>query len=247
LFPGLFHGNKEFMPNRSIPHETDRTRLRNDVLVCIVCSRKSAFFFADIEGLSYHRCITCHAIFMNPAQRLSPGEEYQHYCQHQNDPADTAYRRFLSKLVEPLLQRLPPRANGLDYGCGQGPALAAMLREAGHKAALYDPCFFPDTEPLNGLYDFIACTETIEHFYRPNEEFTRFDRMLRPGGWLALMTCFLTDDERFASWHYRREATHVVFYREATLRHIADRFGWTCEIPVKDVALMQKPPVSIFA
>ena len=246
LFPGLFHGNKEFMLNRTIPYETDLARLRNDVLVCIVCGGRSAVFFADIEGLSYRRCTICRAIFMHPDQRLSPGEEYQRYCQHQNDPADTAYRRFLSKLAEPLLQRLPPQASGLDYGCGPGPALAAMLREAGHKTTPYDPYFFPDPEPLNGLYDFITCTETIEHFYRPAEEFARFDRMLRPGGWLALMTCFLTDDQRFASWHYRRDPTHVVFYREATLRHIAGRFGWTCEIPVKDVALMQKPPVSIF-
>mgnify|MGYP006188182119 CR=1 FL=1 len=28
-----------------------------------------------------------------------------------------------------LLARLAPRSSGLDYGCGPGPALAAMLRE----------------------------------------------------------------------------------------------------------------------
>ncbi len=28
---------------------------------------------------------------------------------------------------------------------------------------------------------------------------------------------------------------------ETTLRHIARRFHWRCEIPLKDVALMQKP------
>jgi len=65
--------------------------------------------------------------------------------------------------------------------------------------------------------------------------------MLHPGGWLALMTCFQTDDARFANWHYRRDPTHVVFYREATFRHIARLLGWQCEIPCKDVVLMQKP------
>jgi cyclopropane fatty-acyl-phospholipid synthase-like methyltransferase len=106
---------------------------------------------------------------------------------------------------------------------------------------LFDPLFFPAREALEDVYDFITCTETIEHFHRPAEEFARFDRMLRPGGWLALMTCFQTDDDRFAQWHYRRDPTHVVFFREATLRHIARRFGWACDIPVKDVALMRKP------
>jgi hypothetical protein len=47
-------------------------------------------------------------------------------------------------------------------------------------------------------------------------------------------------DKAHLTWHYRRDPTHVVFFREMTLRHIAQRFGWTCEIPIKDVALMQK-------
>lgn len=116
-----------------------------------------------------------------------------------------------------------------------------MLREAGHHVRLFDPLFFPDPEPLEDLYDFIVCAEVIEHFHRPAEEFARLDRMLLPGGWLALMTCFQTDDDRFEAWHYRRDPTHVVFFREATLRYIARRFRWSCVIPIKDVALMQKP------
>ncbi|MEK9660939.1 MAG: class I SAM-dependent methyltransferase, partial [Alphaproteobacteria bacterium] len=128
-----------------------------------------------------------------------------------------------------------------DYGCGAAPALAAMLGEAGHRVALYDPLFRPDRAALARRYDFIACSETAEHFHDPAGEFARFDAMLRPGGWLAIMTCFQTDDARFAGWHYRRDPTHVVFYREATFRHLAVHHGWICEIPCKDVALMRKP------
>ncbi len=208
---------------------------------CIVCGAFAANHFACLGGRSYRRCDTCQATFLDPAQRVTPEEEYARYCQHRNQPGDEKYRRFLSKLADPLLKRLAPRANGLDYGCGPGPALAGMLREAGHRMNLFDPYFHPDPKPLDDPYDFITCTETIEHFHLPAGEFSRFDRMLRPGGWLAVMTCFLTDDVRFASWHYRRDPTHVVFYREATLAHIARGFGWTCEIPVRDVALMQKP------
>ena len=208
---------------------------------CIVCGTFSTNFFACVDGASYRRCSVCHATFLNPAQRLSIEEERRRYRLHRNDPSDKNYRRFLSKLAGPLLLRLSPQAKGLDYGCGPGPALACMLREAGHRMRLFDPLFFPDSEPLKDLYDFITCTETIEHFHRPAEEFARFDRMLRPGGWLALMTCFQTDDESFAAWHYRRDPTHVVFFRETTLRHIARRFRWTCEIPIKNVALMLKP------
>jgi hypothetical protein len=54
------------------------------------------------------------------------------------------------------------------------------------------------------------------------------------------MTCFQTDDLKFANWYYRQDPTHVVFYREETFKYIASRFGWHCEIPAKDVVLMQK-------
>ncbi len=210
-------------------------------LNCSVCSAPETHPFININGREYRRCTHCMATILNPAQWLSPEMEYAQYIEHENSPTDGGYRKFLSKLTTPLLKKLAPGQTGLDYGCGPGPVLAQMLSETGHNVSLFDPFFSPDQNVLDKNYDFIACTETIEHFHRPAEEFTRLDQMLRPGGWLAIMTCFQTDDSRFSSWHYRRDPTHVVFYRETTLRHIAKIYGWFCEIPVKDVALMQKP------
>jgi SAM-dependent methyltransferase len=207
---------------------------------CPVCRAVSTRHFLTVDGRGYLRCPHCEARFLEPSQRLSQQDEYLHYLNHENDVHDPGYRRFLSKLADPLLERLGQRSHGLDYGCGPGPALAQMLREAGHDVALYDPYFHPDPEPLSRTYDFITCTEAAEHFHRPAEEFDRLDRMLRPGGWLAVMTCFQTEDDRFTGWHYRKDPTHVVFYREATLRRLAALHGWSCEIPVKDVALMRK-------
>ncbi|WP_382328301.1 class I SAM-dependent methyltransferase [Hydrogenophaga sp. UC242_50] len=146
------------------------------------------------------------------------------------------------RCAAPLLQRLAPGCSGLDYGCGPGPVLADLLREAGHTVALYDPFFHPDTGALATPHDFITCTEVAEHFHDPAAEFRRLDALLRPGGWLALMTRFQTDDARFAQWHYRRDPTHVVFYREATLRWLARHHGWHCEVPGANVVLMQKRP-----
>ncbi|MBW6507565.1 MAG: class I SAM-dependent methyltransferase [Rhodobacteraceae bacterium] len=208
---------------------------------CPVCdaSRPEPFIVAD--GRDYWRCASCEARFLAPAQRPSRDEEYAHYLHHENDPGDPRYRRFLSKLAEPLLARLAPRSRGLDYGCGPGPALAAMLREAGHEVALYDPFFAPDPSPLAETYDFVTCTEVAEHFHHPSAEFARLCALVRPGGWLAVMTCFQTDDARFADWHYRKDPTHVVFYREQTFRHLARSWGWRCEVPAKDVVLMQRP------
>lgn len=209
---------------------------------CPVCRGHRPLPFCSIDGRHYWRCDVCGARFLDPRQRPSREDEYRHYLHHENDPGDPRYRRFLSKLADPLLERLSPGLSGLDYGCGPGPALAVMLRDAGHRMELFDPCFVAAPEPFRKSYDFITCTEVVEHFHRPAREFDRLDRMLRPNGWLAIMTCFQTEDQKFADWHYRRDPTHVVFYREETFRYIAQQRGWICEIPVKDVALMRKPP-----
>lgn len=206
---------------------------------CPVCHGRGCARFGQYDGVTYHRCARCAATFRDRQQLLPPAEEHAHYMHHENDVDDPGYRRFLSRLANPLLDRLAPGARGLDYGCGPGPALAAMLGEAGHEVALFDPFFAPDPAVLSRTYDFITCTEVAEHFHTPAEEFDRMGAMLRPGGWLAVMTCFQTEDAAFANWHYRKDPTHVVFYRAETMRHIARARGWRCEIPSKDVALFQ--------
>lgn len=210
---------------------------------CPVCRNLSCFVrrFVEVEARLYWRCDECLATFLTPTQYCSPAQELATYTQHNNDVKDLGYRRFLSKIVVPLLSKLAVGAAGLDYGCGPGPALAAMMEENGHGCQLYDPLFFPDTSVLNACYDYVTCTEAAEHFHQPAAEFDRMGAALKPGGWLAVMTCFQTDDARFASWHYRRDPTHVVFYRRETLQHMAQQRGWQYEFPCKDVVLMQKP------
>lgn len=178
---------------------------------------------------------------MAASDRPSPQEERAHYAHHQNDPNDARYRRFLSRVSEPLAPRLRPGGVGLDFGCGPGPTLSVMLREQGFDIRDYDPYFVPDDLALQSTYDFITCTETIEHFHCPADEFERLDRLLRPGGWLAVMTEILDTDERFPTWWYVRDPTHVSFYRHDTMRWIARRRGWQTHQPSKNVVFFLKP------
>lgn len=208
---------------------------------CLVCEQPACRRFACVDTRWYWRCDACEATFLDPASHPSREQELAEYLLHQNHPADAGYRHYLQPLIQPLLQHLSPASRGLDYGCGPGSALAAVLREAGHDVVLYDPFFHCDRTPLDDRYDFVVCAEVVEHFHRPHEEFSKLDKLLRPGGVLGLMTRFLTDQTDFAQWHYRRDPTHVVFYREPTLRQMAQRFGWRCEIPCVNVALLTKP------
>ena len=100
--------------------------------------------------------------------------------------------------------------------------------------------FFPNKDLLNKQYKFVTCTETVEHFFDPYNEFTLLDKLLLNGGWLGVMTCFLTDDSQLDNWYYRKDPTHVVFYARETFEIIAEQRDWTCEIPTKDIVLFCK-------
>lgn len=209
---------------------------------CPVCRSPTVSVFCELDGKVYGRCGTCEATLLAPVHHPNQQEELGQYLLHENHVEDPAYRKFLYALASPVLNALSPHAEGLDFGCGPGPALATMLREAGHQVALYDPYFHKDDAVLDRTYDFITCSETAEHFHSPALEFDRFDTLLRPNGLLGIMTCFQTDDARFASWHYRKDPTHVVFYRFSTFVVLAQQRGWSYSSPSKDVVLMRKAP-----
>ncbi len=207
---------------------------------CRVCAADTCTLFREIGRLRYWRCGACAATLLDEAQLPTRSDERVRYESHKNDVNDARYRTFLARLATPLLERLAPLQHGLDFGCGPAPALALMLREAGHEMDTWDPFFHSDALALDRTYDFITCTETAEHFHHPREEFDRLHTLLRPGGVLALMTTFQTDDARFDQWEYRRDPTHVTFYTERTMRVIAAQRQWACEIPAPNLVFMRR-------
>lgn len=213
-----------------------------DRLECPLCRSHRGRPFARAHDRDYFDCPECGLVHMAPDQRLGPEAERARYATHQNHPADPGYRAFLSRLADPLVARLTPGATGLDYGSGPGPTLSVMLEEQGFEMAIHDPYFEADPGALARAYDFITCTETVEHFFRPGDELERLAGLLRPGGWLAIMTEVFEDREPFHDWWYARDPTHVCFYRGRTMEWIAARFGWSLDRPHRNVALFRTPP-----
>jgi hypothetical protein len=195
----------------------------------------------EIGGKVYHDCSACGLLWMAPAHHLSAEAERARYETHRNLPDDPGYRGFLNRLAEPLLDRLPPLAEGLDFGSGPGPTLSLMLAEAGHPIRLYDPFFAPFPESLERRYDFVTCTETVEHFRSPRAAFDQLAGLLRPQGWLAIMTQPFTADLHFPAWWYIRDPTHVSFYRLRTMEWIAHTYRWSLERPHPSVFLFHVP------
>lgn len=215
-----------------------------NVEACPLCGSAPIRQPVTIDSKTYWRCDLCHLTFLSPESYLSPEDELARYLLHENSPEDFRYREFLSRLTDHLIPKLQPGARGLDFGSGPGPTLSVMLEEVGFPMDIYDPYFAPDTAPLEHTYDFITCTETVEHFQHPAKEFHRFNQMLQPSGWLGIMTEMLESDEGFVNWWYHTEPTHVCFYRQETMAWIAVQYGWTIEYPRKNVTLFHKPEKS---
>ena len=213
--------------------------------LCPLCYSEHTYLFHVREDRSgrreFFRCRVCELVFVPPGYHPTADEERDRYLQHNNDPTDPGYRAFLSRLFDELRPLLVPGSMGLDFGAGPGPALAQMMAEAGFKAHVYDPIFFPDTGVLEETYDFITCTETAEHFRDPGRQFRLLDGLLRAPGWLGVMTSMLDDPSRFPGWYYHRDPTHLCFYSERTMMWIAKRHGWRPVFPRKNVVLFRKP------
>ena len=188
----------------------------------------------------FMHCTNCDLVFVPKGFFLDGSAERERYLQHNNEVDDPDYRAFLARLYDELKPQLNAGAKGLDYGSGPGPALVAMMREDGFDVREYDPYFCPDKSPLNDTYVFVTCTETAEHFHEPKANFDLLHSILRPGGWLGLMTSMLHNWDEFPDWYYHRDPTHVCFYSPKTMRWVADQYGYDVVFPRQNVVLFRK-------
>lgn len=206
---------------------------------CPLCDRPGAVSMYRDGRRHFLQCSHCALVFVPPAERPGAAAEKARYDLHQNDPDDAGYRKFLSRLVDAVLERVPVGAEGLDFGSGPRPVLAQMLTDAGRKAAIYDLFYAPDASVWSRKYDFITACEVLEHLHRPVAELDRLFAALRPGGLLAVMTSFAPGMPDFGKWHYISDFTHVCFFSPRVFEYIAGH--WEAEIISigENVVLMQ--------
>lgn len=212
----------------------------NDNLHCPLCGHSCADGFHRDSVREYLLCRQCGMVFVPPEFYLTAQLEKAEYDLHRNGVDDPGYRKFLSRLAEPMMQRLAPASRGLDFGCGPGPALAAIFAESGHQVSLYDVFYQPDAGALEQSYQFITATEVVEHLHRPGEVLARLWGMLEPGGYLGIMTKLVRDADAFANWHYKNDLTHVCFFSELSWRWWAAKNGARLERMGADVMVLGK-------
>ena len=214
-------------------------------LICPLCSGNNIQHYYQQQfrkkpACDYYQCDVCQLVFVDPGQRLTADAEKAEYDLHENAIDDPGYRQFLSRLQEPLLQRVPAPAEGLDFGCGPGPALSAMLTVSGYSMSLYDSFYYTDAAAFDRHYDFITATEVVEHLYEPGRVLKQLWSLLPSGGLLALMTKLVIDPQSFSNWHYKNDPTHVCFFSRPTFEWLAGQWQCRLEFIGKDVILLTK-------
>jgi len=215
-------------------------------MYCSLCCLDTVYnYFTKTEKngdiKNFFKCETCGLVFLDPADHLSPEEERSIYDFHQNSPENEGYVGFLKRLANPLMLKLKENSKGLDFGCGPGPTLSTIFKANGYEIFNYDPYYFPDSTLLNNKYDFITCTEVIEHFYQPGKEFLFFDTLLKENkSFLGIMTQLLPEGSNFDTWWYHRDPTHVSIYSLKTFTWISEWMGWKMEIPENGVVIYSK-------
>ena len=152
------------------------------------------------------------------------------YRLHRNTLSNEGYvGMFLEKIA--MVHKYCPGVNSvLDYGCGPSPVLAELLKREGFSCDVYDPFFFPAFP--EGSYDLVISTEVFEHLREIRAELQRIRKLIKSGGYLAVMTSQHDVVNDFENWWYKNDPTHICFFGVRTFEWLAKEFGF--EIIYKD-------------
>ena len=190
---------------------------------CRICHKAISKTTTLKNGRRYLHCEHCLFIGMDEEFFLDAQAEKARYDLHRNSIEDQGYVTMLETFIKATIQ--PYQVTRiLDYGSGPNPVLAELLRRQSYQVEIYDPIYAANKFP-EASFDLLCATEVVEHFYQPLQEFPKMLRLLKPNGYLALMTRFSPSYDEFKSWFYKDDSTHTSFYSLKTFEYLAAEFG----------------------
>lgn len=206
---------------------------------CPLCHSKETTRFHEDRKRSYLICPNCQLVFVPTRFHLSLSDEKDRYDLHQNDPNDPGYRDHIYKLLTPLLERISPPATGIDFGSGPVPSLSHFMSRHAIDMNTFDIFYSNDRQVLNHRYDCLTCAEVIEHFRKPDIEFKTLFGLLKPGGWMGLMTGIRREEVEFSSWHYISDPTHIGYYAAGTFEWLSSQHNASIDYMDETVVILR--------
>ena len=199
---------------------------------CILCGSTGAFsldFNKPVKRIFLH-CPQCDLIFVPETHHLSPDQEVSRYKMHRNTLSNEGYVGMFLEKIAMVHKYCPHVKSVLDYGCGPSPVLAELLKREGFSCDIYDPYFFPEFP--EGSYDLVISTEVFEHLRNFKTELNKICKLIKQGGYLAVMTSLHDVVIDFKNWWYASDPTHICFFGVRTFEWLAKEFGF--EIKFRD-------------
>lgn len=188
---------------------------------CPLCQGKPEKFFNEL----FLKCTHCHSVYR--IELPSKEEEKKRYDFHKNDVTDAGYLNFVSPIIKAIKRDFTNDKRGLDFGCGPSSAISNQLNQDGYLIKEYDPFYFNEKISLQQQFDFIICSEVMEHFHYPYNEFNFLKNILVEGGKLYCKTSLYDESIDFANWYYKNDLTHVFFYSKTALEYIKEEFSFS--------------------
>ncbi len=254
-------------------HSQNPTGADYESAVCPLCrSGDSAVLY--IQGpAQIARCRTCGLVYAAVRPTLEAmmriySDSYFHERTQVSEEFVEGRRTLHDLLCEGVLRKLPPPRPGdrlLDIGCGIGKTLlharALGWTVEGIEPSAYASAYARDQLGLavqTGLFQTglfapetfraVVMLDVIEHFYDPLPMLCEIQRILQPGGYLALTTPNVNglSTRLFGGRNYALDATlggvgHVTFFSEKTLAAMLGMAGfesvrsWTGEVYLKNL------------
>ncbi len=206
---------------------------------CSLCTGKSRLFFQGFNR-SFYICNVCQLVFVPPWEHLTTAQEKKRYLLHNNDPRDKGYQNFLKPVCQQVMLHHKLPASGMDFGSGTGSPLPMMLQSQGFNVKVFDPLFSPDHKLLHKKYDFITCTEVVEHMRTPGQDILTMWNLIKLGGSLYIKTQFRLPEYDFGQWAYMRDLTHVCFYSKKTMYWLATFLSANLLLPGSNITILSK-------
>lgn len=185
---------------------------------CLICNSETHELQDPQMKVTYDCCQECGFISKQKEFFLDPETEKGRYDLHNND--DEGYKKSFDEVINKYIKKLDIETI-LDYGSGPYPVVTELLKDT-YDVSHFDPFYHNDVSYRDKVYDLVICSEVIEHMHTPTPEIAHMLSVLKKDKYLLIMTHLRTVDEnRFLTWWYRRDRTHVGFYMLKTFETIA--------------------------
>lgn len=215
-----------------------------EAVVCNLCGGAAARPFAKRQGMQVVQCRGCGLVYVNP--RLSPKSLHTHYnsgCSSRLDyyvDSEGADRRSFAEILDVVEQLHSGRGDLLDVGPNVGTCLA-LARERGWRvtgieinAEAAEYCRTRrnlnvvagtlDAHPFApASFDVVLMGDVIEHLPDPVGTLTTVQKLLRPGGLLAISTPDISS--RAARLLQLKPEEHIYYFTPHTMDAALRRAG----------------------